>query len=121
MISLLTICPNNRKQADRSLKILNLELHIEMNTNQNTSTDRDQSHASFHEDLLSKIEELKTNDVEIEKSSDSEEFMKTKLLENLQEVLLKHNRKSDFIFMLLLQSMITKVFPLPVSLDNFRF
>lgn len=113
--------PNNPSQADRSLKILNLELNIEVNTNQKTSTDRDQSQASFHEDLLSKIEELKTNDVENEESSDSEEFMKTKLLENLQEVLLKHNRKSDFIFMLLLQSMITKVFPLPVSFDNFRF
>ena len=117
----LTNCPNNRNEADRSLKILNLELNIEVNTNQNTSIDRNQSHASFYEDLLSKIEELKTNDVENEESSDSEEFMKTKLLENLQEVLLKHNRKSDFIFMLLLQSMITKVFPLPVSFDNFRF
>ena len=72
--------------------------------------DRNQSDASFYEDLLSKIEELKMNDEENEKSSDSEEISKTKLLENLQEILLKHNRKSDFIFMLLLQSMITKVF-----------
>ena len=92
-----------------------------MNTNQNTSMDRNQSHASFYEDLLSKIEELKKNDLENEKSSESEEISKTKLLENLQEILLKHNRKSDFIFMLLLQSMITKVLTLPVSLYNFRF
>ena len=116
-----TRTPNNPSQADRSLKILNLELNIEVNTNQNTSMDSKKSDASFHEDLLSKIEELKTNDIESKESSDLEEFTKTKLLENLQEVLLKHNRKSDFIFMLLLQSMITKVFPFPVSLDNFRF
>ena len=98
---------------------MNLELNIEVNTNQNAGIDSNQSHASFYEDLLSKIEELKIN--ENEESSDAEDISKTKLLESLQEILLKHNRKSDFIFMLLLQSMITKVFPLPVSLYNFRF
>ena len=102
-------------KADRSLKILNLELNIEVNTKQNTDFNTTQSNTNFYEDLLTKIEEVRIND-ENNEPSDSEDKMKLKLLEDIQEVLLKYNRKSDFIFMLLLQSMITKVFLLPVSL-----
>jgi len=95
------------EQADRSLKILNLELNIEVNTKQNNDFNTTQSNTNFYEDLLTKIEEVRIND-ESNEPSDSEDKMKLKLLEDIQEVLLKYNRKSDFIFMLLLQSMITK-------------
>ena len=104
---LLLECSNIPYQADRSLKILNLELNVEVNTN--SSVNNSQSHTNFYEDLLTKIEEAKIND-ETNESKDSEDSSKLELLEALQEILLKYNRKSDFIFMLLLQSMITKVF-----------
>ena len=112
--------PNIQSQADRSLKILNLELNVEVNTNQNSAVNNSQSHTNFYEDLLTKIEETKLQG-EANESKDSEDGSKLKLLENLQEILLKYNRKSDFIFMLLLQSMITKVVLLPVSINNFRY
>lgn len=96
------------EQADRSLKILNLELNIEVNTNQNTNMDIKKPHISFYEDILSEIEEVKIHEKDNEESSDLENISKIQLLENLQEILLKHNRKSDFILMLLLQSMINK-------------